>query len=605
MKRFRLLSLVLVVLLVLVPTFSFAAEAKPTGQTRVMIQFRPGTKAQIHSALAQLDDVQVHYEFDNLNTIAVSVPTAALDGLRRNPNVVLIEEDVARYPMGQTVPYGIDLVQARDIWDANRDGAVDTGAPNGSGITVCIIDSGLMVNHEDFAGVNILGGYPTGWNTDYCGHGTHVAGTIAAVNNNVGVVGVTPGGVSLYIVKVFGDDCGWAYSSTLVDAANRCASAGAKIISMSLGGSKSSVTEKKAFANLYSQGILSIAAAGNDGTTAYSYPASYPSVVSVAAVDANKVVADFSQKNDQVELAAPGVGVLSTVPWLSDTRVVVDGVTYAAHHVENAAFGNVTGTLVNGGLCDSVGSWSGKIVLCQRGSISFYDKVHNAQLGGAAGVVIYNNVDGDLYATLGDGNASTIPAVGMTKADGEYLVANKLGRSANLVDTMTKPASGYEAWDGTSMATPHVSGVAALVWSGVTGKTNVDIRNALTATALDLGPAGKDNSYGYGLVQAYAAWQYLGGGGGGGGGDTTPPVISGVYSRKTNTRGGFEIGWVTNEPATTVVQFVGGGTYTNSTLVTNHVMTFSGKKGATYTYYVTSVDAAGNSSTAGPFVHQN
>lgn len=602
MKRFKLLSVALVLLVALAPMMSFAAELQPSGQTRVMIQFRPGTKAQVQNALAQTGNVKVHYEFDNLNTIAVSVPAAALDGLRRNPNVVMIEEDVARYPMGQTVPYGIDLVQARDIWDANRDGVVDTGAPTGSGITVCIIDSGLMVNHEDFAGVNIIGGYPTGWNTDACGHGTHVAGTIAAANNSLGVVGVTPGAVSLYIVKVFGDNCGWAYSSTLVDAANRCAAAGAKIISMSLGGSQSSTTEKNAFASLYSQGILSIAAAGNDGTTAYSYPASYPSVVSVAAVDANKVVASFSQKNDQVELAAPGVSVLSTVPWLSDTRLVVDGVTYSAHHVEYAAFGNVTGVLVNGGLCDSVGAWSGKVVLCQRGVISFYDKVRNAQLGGAVGAVIYNNVDGELYATLGDGNSSTIPAIGITKADGEYLVANKLGRTANLVDTMTKPASGYEAWDGTSMATPHVSAVAALVWSGVPSKTNADIRNALTATALDLGPAGKDNSYGYGLVQAYAAWQALGGGGGG---DTTPPVISNVYSRKINTRGGFEIGWTTDEPATTVVQFVGGGTYTNTTLVLNHVMTFSGKKGVTYTYYVTSVDAAGNSSTAGPFIHQN
>ncbi len=605
MKRFKLLSVVLVLLVALAPMMTFAAELKPAGQVRVMVQFRPGTKAQIQNTLAQIGNAKVHYEFDESNTIAVTVPEAALDGLRRNPNVVMIEEDVVRYPMGQTVPYGIDMVQARDIWDANRDGVVDAGAPTGSGITVCIIDSGLMVNHEDFAGVNIIGGYPTGWNTDYCGHGTHVAGTIAAANNALGVVGVTPGAVSLYIVKVFGDDCGWAYSSTLVDAANRCASAGAKIISMSLGGSKSSTTEKNAFANLYNQGILSIAAAGNDGTTAYSYPASYPSVVSVAAIDANMVVADFSQKNNQVEVAAPGVSVLSTVPWLSDTRLVVDGVTYAGHHVENAAFGNVTGALADGGLCDSVGAWSGKVVLCQRGSISFYDKVRNAQSGGAVGVVIYNNVEGELFATLGDGNSSTIPAIGITKADGEYLVANKLGRTANLVDTMTKPASGYEAWDGTSMATPHVSAVAALVWSGVTGKTNVDIRNALTATALDLGPAGKDNSYGYGLVQAYAAWQYLGGGGGGGGGDTTPPVISGIYSRKINTRGGFEIGWTTDEPATTVVQFVGGGTYTNSTLVTNHVMTFSGKKGVVYTYYVTSVDAAGNSSTAGPFTHQN
>jgi subtilisin family serine protease len=602
MKRlFKWFAMSLVIVLLVVTALpSAAAEGiNPQGTERVLVQFRPGQKAAVLNSVNGMG-AKVHYEFDELNTVAMTVPAAALDGLRRNPNVVLVEPDAPRYLMGQTVPYGIDLVQARDIWDVNRDGVVDAGAPTGAGMKVCIIDSGLNTGHEDFAGVTVLGGYPSNWNTDGCGHGTHVAGTIAAANNNLGVVGVTPGAVSLYIVKVFGDDCGWTYASTLVDAANRCASAGAKIISMSLGGSTSSTTEKNGFANLYSQGILSIAAAGNDGTTAYSYPASYDSVVSVAAIDQNKVVADFSQKNSQVEVSAPGVAVLSTVPWLATSKVTVDGVAYNGHHVENAAYGSPTGALVNGGLCDSVGSWSGKVVLCQRGTISFYDKVHNVQLGGGAAAIIYNNVDGELLATLGDGYSSTIPALGLTKVDGEYLVANKLGLSAAVVDTVVKPGSGYEAWDGTSMATPHVSAVAALIWSGATSKTNAQVRDALKVTALDLGVAGKDNSYGYGLVQAKDALAYLGGGGG----DTTPPVISGVSTSKLN-KGKFTVRWTTNEASTTVVVVNGLGTFSNSTLVTSHSITIQGVKGAIYTYYVTSVDAAGNSSTAGPFTHQN
>src|SRR5262249_18325607 len=150
------------------------------------------------------------------------------------------------------------------------------------GVTIGVIDSGVYVAHEDLAGVSISG-EPDGWYNDLCHHGTHVVGTIAAANNDKGVLGVTPGAVSIHMVKVFGDDCGWTYSSSLLNAAQKCQQAGAKIISMSLGGGAFSPTEDAGFQNLYSAGILSIAAAGNDGTTAISYPAGYSSVVSVAA----------------------------------------------------------------------------------------------------------------------------------------------------------------------------------------------------------------------------------------------------------------------------------------------------------------------------------
>ncbi len=600
MKRF---AQILIVAVIIMATLSTNVPLSQAGNpVRVMVQFAPGHKADVMASL-HTTGAKVNYEFDELNTMAISVPEQALNGLRNNPNVVMIEEDAPRYLMGgQVTPYGIDMVQARDVWDANRDGAVDAGAPTGAGRVVCIIDSGLLTSHEDLSTLHILGGYPSNWNTDGCGHGSHVAGTIAAANNAVGVVGVTPGGVSLYIVKVFGDDCSWTYASTLVDAANRCASAGANIVSMSLGGSAKSVTEQRAFQSLYDKGILSIAAAGNDGTTAYSYPASYDSVISVAAIDENKVVADFSQKNAQVELAAPGVSVLSTVPWIATDSMSVDGTNYTVHHVENAAYGTLNVPLVNGGLCDSVGSWSGKAVLCQRGTISFYDKVMNVQNGGGAVAIIYNNVAGDLSATLGDGYSSLIPALTMTQADGEYLVANKLGASAAIVTKVDKPASGYEAWNGTSMATPHVSGVAALVWSAYPSKTNAQIRQALTQTALDLGAAGRDSSYGYGLVQTAAAIASLGGGGTG---DTTAPVISNVASVVTNKRGAFDIAWTTNEAADSKVVITGVGSYTNATMVTSHKMSFQGTKGVRYEYYVTSTDASGNTSTVGPFYHQN
>ena len=151
----------------------------------------------------------------------------------------------------------------------------------------------------------------------------------------------------------------------------------------------------------------------------------------------------------------------------------------------------------------------------QAGDISFYDKVMNVQNSGGVAAVIYNNVPGGFLGTLGEGYSSSIIAISLSQEDGLYLVANKLGALGVIESTLTQPANGYEYYDGTSMATPHVSAVAALVWGADPTATNVEIRSALSATAEDLGVVGRDTSYGYGLVQAYDAIQYLVGSGGG------------------------------------------------------------------------------------------
>lgn len=495
-----LILLIVTLMAVLQPAPSLAGH-----DVRVMIEFLPGRGAAVRAAVEGAGG-RVHYDFERVNVLAVSLPEAALRGIQRNPNVLSIVQDAPRYPMAmesdQTTPWGIDAVQARDVWDVDRDDIIDAEAPIGTGITVCIIDSGINVNHDDFADVNILGGSPDGWNEDFCGHGTHVAGTITAQHNDLGVVGVSPGAVSLYIVKVFGDDCSWAYSSTLMAATEECVAAGANIISMSLGGEKSLRPEQRQFDALYDMDILSIAAAGNDGNTLYSYPASYDSVVSVAAIAESLAVADFSQQNDQVELAAPGVDVLSTVPWVATDELTVDGVTYSAFHIENAAYGTATGLLVDGGLCTAAGDWDGAVVLCERGEISFYDKVMSVEDGGGVAAVIYNNEPGNFYGTLDERNSSEIVAISLSQADGQYLVAEKLGLVGAVSSALSIPDSGYEAWEGTSMATPHVSGVAALLWSTNPALTNDQVRQAMAQTTLDLGAEGRDVTYGYGLVQA-------------------------------------------------------------------------------------------------------
>jgi serine protease len=454
---------------------------------------------------------RVALELPNYRVAAAYLPESAAQALARHPNVREIAEDVKRFPMAQTVPYGIPMVQADQVGDGQAGNR-----------KICIIDSGYWPGHEDlssnsnpsFGGVVTYGpdrgsGPP---NTDGCGHGSHVAGTIAALHNTVGVVGVLPNeNINLHIVKVFNDSCGWSYSSGLIQALEDCRAVGANVVNMSLGGGKPiGPWEENAFNSAYAAGVLSVASAGNAGNTQKSYPASHDSVISVAAIDENKVVADFSQKNDQVELSAPGVAVLSTVPWQDNNTLTVDGVTYQGNWIQNAKRSEgVTAQLANGGLCGSTGPWNNRVVLCERGTHSFYDKVRNVQNSGGVAAVIYNNEPGNFFGTLGDGNSSTIPAISLSQEDGKYLVQNKLASNGTVVSQSTANASGYEAWNGTSMAAPHVSGVAALVWSHNPGWTNAEIRQALRATAEDLGPAGRDNAYGYGLVQGAAALAYL------------------------------------------------------------------------------------------------
>ncbi|MHB8913097.1 MAG: S8 family serine peptidase, partial [Lysobacter sp.] len=423
-----------------------AAAAKPD-PNRVWVKFKPGTKAQVQQAL-QAAGARFHYTFDDLGAFAVSVPAPALKGLANNPNIEYVETDAPRYATAQSVPYGIDKVQARDVWDANRDGLLDVAAPTGAGIKVCVIDSGINASHEDFVGIGMTG-YPAGWDTDDCGHGTHVAGTIAAANNSTGVVGVSPGKVSLHLLKVFsGSSCAWTYSSTLTDAANRCQTAGAKVISMSLGGGRKSVTEQKAFDKLYTAGILSIAAAGNDGNTTLSYPASYASVMSVAALDQNDARATFSQYNSAVDIAAPGVGIQSTYP-ITFYPLYVGASAFNQFPVTGAAAVSVSSSIVDGGRCATAGSWTGKVVLCERGDITFLAKVDNVIAGGGVGVVIYNNVAGDLNATLGDGVTRNVPAVGITQVDGQAIVAGLLGQTAVVDGAPHATNSGYAYLDGT------------------------------------------------------------------------------------------------------------------------------------------------------------
>jgi serine protease len=459
---------------------------------RYIVKFKnPAGRAAMQAAGARMA-----LDLPEQSAAAVYLPESALQGLRNNPNVEYVEVDERRFPMAVTDPYGLGEVQADVI-------RADSAHPVQQRIKVCIIDSGIKGDHPEFSSLPVAGTNDSGtgaFNQDTCGHGTHVAGTVAGA-----ATGVAPDSASLHIVKVFnGADCAWTFSSSLVTALNQCEAAGAKIVSMSLGGSLKNRTEDTAFAAANNRGVLSIAAAGNGGNTKLSYPAGYASVVSVAAIDSNRALATFSQRNSDVELAAPGVSVKSSYPF--EASVSVGSQKFHGANIEGAPFLDGSGAIVDGGRCATTGAFAGKVVLCERGDIAFVDKVNNVVASGGVGAVIYNNVPGGFSGTLGTGVTSSIPAISLSQEDGLLIRSTLLGASG-LVHTGA--GNGYALLDGTSMATPHVSGVAAAVWSRVPTATNTQIRNALTATAVDLGAAGRDSSFGFGLVQAKAALDFL------------------------------------------------------------------------------------------------
>ncbi len=458
-------------------------------------------------------------ELSKHGSVVAVLSDAGAARLKNDPDVELIEPDPRRYPKAETKPYGISMVQADDpFFDTHQ---------TTSNVMVCIIDSGYQAAHEDLADVLATASTVTGtqnlgtgnWYEDSCGHGSHVAGTIAALQNGVGVVGINRNGkLNLHIQKVFnGSACLWAYASELVSAVDNCVTAAQQagkwaVISMSLGGTSPTVTEEAAFQAAYAAGHLSVAAAGNDGNTTPTYPAAYDSVMSVGAVDATGTVAYFSTHNPDVESAAPGVDILSPTPFVQK-GLTANGKAWTGSSVTYAAAKNVTGVLVDGGYCDKVSSaWLTKVVLCRSGSptakvVTFATKLSNVKSAKGLGAVFTNDLPGALSAYLETGITSTLPAITLNDVDGAA-ARLAVGTSATLNNT-GGAGSGYQTYSGTSMATPHVSGVAALIWSQFPNRSAAQVRQALDSSAADRGPAGRDVDYGYGIVQAKAAYDAL------------------------------------------------------------------------------------------------
>lgn len=459
--------------------------------------------------------------FRQVNGMAVDLTADEARALRRNANVRYVEpivsrrafSTVQRNAVGQTIPYGVDLVEARKAWTGTR----------GAGINVVVVDSGIDYNHPDLKQI-YAGGYDTFKKTtdalDDNGHGTHVAGTIAAADNEFGVVGVAPA-VRLWAVKVLNAK-GEGSSDKVVAAldwiiARKRALGGNWVVNLSLGSEEGSALEREAFARAADAGLLIFAASGNDSEpekpAPVSYPAAYDGVLAVGAIDYGWNIASFSNQGPELALVAPGVSVLSSARVGSGTIATVNAgdIARLAAAVGGSSEGTITGEMVyskRGNPADFPANIKGKVALIQRGDITFGQKVRNAMAAGAAACIIYNTDDSEVSWTLGSSTPSastTWPlVVGISRQDGESLVA----QSGKTVTVSLGPDD-YTVMSGTSMAAPHAAGVAALVWAFAPSATVKEVTSALLHSARDLGAPSTDSIYGNGMITAVGAAKLL------------------------------------------------------------------------------------------------
>jgi subtilisin family serine protease len=507
----------------------------------LLVKYKPTLRAAAADYARQRWGVSTLRTFHDIGVHHVKLPAditvvEAVELYRSDPDVEYVEPNYYRYL--QVVPHDPDFdllwglentgqpvqgtfgtpgadIEATAAWDR---------ATDCTQVTVAIIDTGADYNHPDLAGNIAPGGRDFVDNDDSPmdphGHGTHVAGTIAALgDNNRGVAGICWTG-KLMILRAF-DSFGFATSSDIIAAMAYARTNGAKIINASYAGSDFSQAERDEISNLNSAGILLVAAAGNEGTdndSNPSYPASYnlPNIIAVAATDQGDNLAWFSNYGrTSVDVAAPGTNIYSAKPgrqtvfsdnfddndihdWTVDAPWGLSDDAYGpGYSLSDSPGGNydnnvnisarptgaivlsgkagatltfkLKGTLLSGDLLyvetatDLAGPWSSRPVLVDN--TVFFEN----------GISGTNDQWADASVDLGhlDGIAATyfrfrLRTNGSSRADGVYI--------DNVAITAAAPQDTYQYLTGTSMATPHVSGLAALIWTDNPALTHGEVK---------------------------------------------------------------------------------------------------------------------------------
>ena len=319
------------------------ATAGPGPVRSIVVFDSPAVNALASTHIKRLGGVKIK-DLPMIDGVVVNLPSKAAErAVAGISGVKYVEPDLviqalgkggggggkpAPQPPAQTIPWGVARVNADAVW------ASYTGDP----VKVAVVDTGIDTSHPDLLG-NLKGGmsavsYTSSYNDDN-GHGSHVAGTIAAVDNSVGVVGVAPA-ADLYAVKVL-DRRGSGYLSDIVEGLQWSVANGIDVVNMSLGTSAYSLAFDTAVQETIASGVVVVAAAGNSGPGASTvgYPAKFAGVIGVSATDSSNNIASFSSRGAEVDLAAPGVSIYST--YKKKGYATLSGTSMASPHVAGVA----------------------------------------------------------------------------------------------------------------------------------------------------------------------------------------------------------------------------------------------------------------------------
>jgi subtilisin len=318
------------------------AKADNSGGGRKIVVWKGGVKDYDKDISVAAVRGQKVKNLQLVNATAVVLPDKASERLlKNNPNVLRVDDDVVVEALArkegakangavsqptEVLPWGIDRIDAELVWPLGN-----TADP----IRVGIIDTGISNKHPDLL-ANIKGGINTinptkGWNDDN-GHGSHVAGIVAALDNDIGVIGACPQ-IDLYAIKVLGAN-GSGFLSDVIEGIQWAIDNKMQVINLSLGTDSDIQSLHDAVIAAKNAGIVVVAAAGNSGG-AVSFPAAYPEAIAVSATDQSDTLASWSSRGPEVDLAAPGVSIYST--YKGTGYATLSGTSMAAPHVTGAA----------------------------------------------------------------------------------------------------------------------------------------------------------------------------------------------------------------------------------------------------------------------------